>query len=70
MTPHQEHVIAHYAAGNSLRECAKEFGITFQRVHDIITTCRPDLLRRPYDTRQNSTGLASAQRAAQQSFLH
>lgn len=70
MTPHQERVIAHYAAGNSLRECAKAFGITFQRVHDIITSCRPDLLRRRYDTRQNSTALSSSQRAAQQSLLH
>lgn len=41
----QEHIIAYYADGHSLRECAEFFGITFQRVHQIIQRKAPQLMR-------------------------
>lgn len=45
-----------YASGLSLREVADEFGISFQRVHQIIEEDAPQTMRVPYDTTQNSTG--------------
>jgi len=41
-------IIVHYRAGFTLRECAERFGITMQRVHQIIRILHPRLMRPPY----------------------
>jgi predicted DNA-binding protein YlxM (UPF0122 family) len=41
-------VIAYYADGHSLRACADRFGVSFQRVHQIIQKKAPQLMRAPY----------------------
>jgi predicted DNA-binding protein YlxM (UPF0122 family) len=40
-----EQLIAYYADGHSLRACAEFFGISFQRVHQIIQSKAPQLMR-------------------------
>jgi DNA-directed RNA polymerase specialized sigma24 family protein len=38
-------IVAYYVAGHSLRACAKRFGVSFQRVHQIIQTESPEVMR-------------------------
>ena len=56
---------AYYAKGNSIREVAVKFNITLQRAHQILARDYPNLIRAVGDTRNNSTGLTSSERAAQ-----
>jgi uncharacterized protein (DUF433 family) len=42
-------IVAYYVAGHSLRECAKQFGVSFQRVHQIVQAESPDAMHAPYD---------------------
>jgi predicted DNA-binding protein YlxM (UPF0122 family) len=44
----QAQLVAYYADGHSLRECAEFFGISFQRVHQIIQSKAPQLMRVPH----------------------
>jgi predicted DNA-binding protein YlxM (UPF0122 family) len=40
--------VAYYVDGHSLRECAEFFGVSFQRVHQIIQRKAPQLMRAPH----------------------
>lgn len=53
-----------YLGGHSIRETARRFGLSLQRIHQILRRDAPGVIRARYDTRSNSTGLTSAQRAA------
>lgn len=57
-----EALATYYHRGFSMRETAVEFSISLERVRQILRRDFPHLIRRAYDTRQNSTGLASNQR--------
>jgi transposase len=41
----QAAIVAYYADGHSLRECAEQFGTSFQWVHQVIRTKAPELMR-------------------------
>ena len=57
-----DRIADYYARGHSLRETAAKFGISMQRVHQLLLRDKPKLIRAPYDTSQHSTGLYSSQR--------
>jgi hypothetical protein len=42
---HRSQVVAYYIAGHSLRECAEHFGVSFQRVHQVIQADAPQAMR-------------------------
>ena len=46
-TPRNRQIVDRYAAGGTLAEVATEFGISRQRVHQIISRDAPHLLGRP-----------------------
>ena len=46
-----------YASGKSMRECAAEFGISLERVRQILRKHWPEIIRRSGDTSQHSSGL-------------
>jgi hypothetical protein len=62
MCKDHDKVIEHYAKGFSLRETGRRFGLSIEGVRHILQRHAPHLIRKPYDTRQNSTGLSSGQR--------
>lgn len=41
-------VLAHYLNGASLRDCAKKFGVSMQRCHQIVRAMAPVLMRKPH----------------------
>lgn len=41
-------IVAAYRSGLTLREVAEYFGLTFQRIHQIIRKHAPKLMREPY----------------------
>lgn len=55
---------AYYKRGFSLRETARHFKLTATRAHQIIRDYFPELMRKPHDTTQNSTGQHAATRRA------
>ena len=56
-------VVALYAAGHSMREVAGRFGVSLERVRQIVRREQPSLIRPMHDTRSHSSGLnASARR--------
>jgi hypothetical protein len=38
-------LVAYYIAGHSLRECAEHFGVSFQRVHQVMQADAPQAMR-------------------------
>lgn len=40
-------VLAYYLNGASLRDCAKKFGVSMQRCHQIVRARAPVLMRKP-----------------------
>jgi hypothetical protein len=58
-----DRLAAYYKRGFSLRETAVRFKLTMSRVHQIIRDYYPELMRKPYDTTQHSTGAHSGTRA-------
>ena len=55
-------IAAYYKRGYSLRETAAKFGISMQRVHQLLLRDKPKLIRAVGNTSQNSRGLYSSQR--------
>jgi transposase len=45
----KQQVIDYYLKNHTLRQCAKRFGVSMQRIHQIIRDLRPEIMRRPYD---------------------
>ncbi len=41
-------IVNQYRKGKSLREVGKSFGVSMQRIHKIIKTEAPQLMRKPY----------------------
>lgn len=41
-------LVQHYRDGLTLRECAAKFGLSMQRVHQIILRDAPELMRAPH----------------------
>ena len=62
MTEHGVSICAYYARGFSLRETAEYFRVTHECVRQVLIRCKPSLIRKPYDTTQNSTGKSSGAR--------
>jgi transposase len=56
-------VVRYYAEGFSMRETAAHFGVTMQRVHQILKGYDPESIRPAHDTRSNSRGLSSSARS-------
>jgi DNA-directed RNA polymerase specialized sigma subunit len=44
-----QEVIRAYKAGLTLRQCAERFGVSMQRIHQIIEKYAPHLMRAPYN---------------------
>lgn len=41
-------VVSRYKAGLTLRECAELFGVSMQRIHQIVRKTEPTAMRAPY----------------------
>lgn len=41
-------IVSRYIGGHSLREVAREFGISMQRVHQILNRVAPNCMRQPH----------------------
>jgi len=63
-TERNERLAAYYSSGFSMRETAAKFRCSLENVCRVLRLYFPDKIRRPYDTRQNSTGLNSSARVA------
>jgi transposase len=44
-------LVAYYIDGHSLRECSEHFGVSFQRVHQVIQADAPQAMRVPHISR-------------------
>lgn len=43
-------IVSYYLQNHTLRECAVNFGVSFQRIRAIIHREAPEKMRPPYDT--------------------
>ena len=48
-----KNIVAYYARGFSLRETASRFGLSMQRIHQLLRRDKKKIIRPPYDTRQH-----------------
>lgn len=48
MAADQNLIIGHYRSGLTLRECAALFGVSMQRIHQIIQKFSPNIMRPPH----------------------
>jgi transposase len=59
----QARIVAYYADGHSLRECAEQFGTSFQWVHQVIRRT-PGLMHAPHVAIARDPEASSRTRAA------
>jgi hypothetical protein len=49
---HTQAILRYYRSGHTLRETARRFGLTFQRVHQVVKQNAPLEMRPPHYTNQ------------------
>jgi transposase len=47
----QARIVAYYADGHSLRECAEAFDVSFQYVHQVVRSRTPQRMHAPHVSR-------------------